>query len=437
MQAFAVTDMIDYASAEPPIAIDRVERARGQGDDVRLRLSGHWLIDDPPSQPDAPEALLVIQLQGRRHRFPADRSPAGAAPLPGTWQAEFTVPSWAVPSRRGQAAVWVGTSVIAVGPPGMPPAPVPPPDPEAASPEPAPVSPEPAGVSAEPVAVAPESSEPAAVLPEPAAESAEPATVSPQSASPGPEAAAVAEPGGSPDPRHDPGRGGPLASLLLKETVSALHAELERRSTEAAQLRGALADAQSELDARAARQAGLESAHGELRHELEQLMAAATRQRQDFEQRLAAVRDELDRAREDAAMATAARDETETQLAQAREQAKAELAQAREQARAELARAREQAGALEERLRARTDAEHREAHEAAALREQLASAQISRDAAISEAGGLRAELERLGAELTVMREQVSAHGGDLGEAQRLLADARALTQQLRGGGAAS
>ncbi len=403
--------MIDYASAEPPIAIDRVERARGPGDDVRLRLSGHWLIQDPPSQPDAPEALLVIQLQGRRHRFPADPLPAGAAPLPGTWQAEFTVPSWAVPTRRGQAAVWVGTSVIAVGPPGMPPGPVPSPS---RSPELGVATPVPEAASSVP--------------PEPEA-SPEPEVGPPEAVSPGAS--------GSPDPPADPGRGGPLASLLLKETVAALHAELERRSTEAAQLRGALAEAQSELDARAARQAGLESAHGELRHELEQLMAAATRQRQDFEERLAAVRDELDRAHEDAAMAMAAREETEAQLAQAREQAEAELAHAREQAEAELARARERAGTLEEGLRARTDAQHRGAHEAAALREQLASAHISRDAAVSEAGGLRAELERLGAELTVMREQVSAHGGDLGEAQRLLADARALTEQLRGGGAAS
>ncbi|HEX3832801.1 MAG TPA: hypothetical protein VHW04_12570, partial [Solirubrobacteraceae bacterium] len=117
--------MINSAPAEPPIAIDRVERTRGPGDDVRLRLSGRWLIDDPPGEPDAPEALLVIQLQGRRHRFAANRPPAGAAPLPGTWRAEFTVPSWAVPSRGGQAAVWVGTSVIAVGPPGTPPAPLP------------------------------------------------------------------------------------------------------------------------------------------------------------------------------------------------------------------------------------------------------------------------------------------------------------------------
>jgi hypothetical protein len=394
--------MINSAPAEPPIAIDRVERARGQGDDVRLRLSGRWLIDDPPGEADAPEALLVIQLQGRRHRFPADRPPAGAAPLPGTWHAEFTVPSWAVPSRGGQAAVWVGTSVIAVGPPGTPPAPSSSPEPEAASPGPAAALPGPPATSPQAAAASPDA-EPAATSPEPDAGADSP------------------EPSGSAEPAPDPGRGGPLANLLLKETVSALHAELERRSGEAAQLRGALADAQSELDARASRQAGLESAHGELRHELEQLMTAATRQRQDFEERMAAAQDELGRAREDAAMATAARDETEAQLARGREQVAAELA-----------RAREQIAALEDRLRTRTEAEHREAHEAAALREQLANAHISRDAAISEAGGLRAELERLGAELTAMREQVSAHGGDLGEAQRLLADARVLTEQLRG-----
>jgi hypothetical protein len=403
--------MINSAPADPPIAIDRVERARGQGDDVRLRLSGRWLIDDPPGEPDAPDALLVIQLQGRRHRFPADRAPAGAAPLPGTWHAEFTVPSWAVPSRGGQAAVWVGTSVIAVGPPGTPPAALPSSEPEAAStgPEAAATSPRPSATSpeTEPAAASPEA-EPAAASPE-----AEPAAASPGADSP--------EPSGLAEPAPDPGRGGPLATLLLKETVSALHAELERRSGEAAQLRGALADAQSELDARASRQAGLESAHGELRHELEQLMTAATRQRQDFEERMAAAQAELDRAREDAAMATAARDETEAQLARGREQVAAELA-----------RAREQIAALDDRLRTRIEAEHRQGHEAAALREQLANANISRDAAISEAGGLRAELERLGAELTVMREQVSAHGGDLGEAQRLLADARVLTEQLRG-----
>lgn len=363
-----MTSMTDSVPAEPPIAIDRVQRARGRGDQVRLRVSGHWLGPDPPHEH---QPLLVIQLQGRRHRFPANPDPAGAESLAGGWQAEFTIPSWAVPSRPGQAAVWVGDAVVAVGPPGS----------SAAGDEP------------------------------PSA----PAAVSEQA--PGPASPALAPaptptptPTPTPEPDADAGRGGPLADLLFKETVSALHAELERRSAEAARLRGALADARSELDARVAGQSGLETAHGELRHELEQLMIAVGRQREDFEERLAAAHEQLERAREEAAMAAAGRDEAES----------------------ELARARQQTGALQERLTAAAEAGRRGAQEAGGLREQLAAAQVSRDAAISEAGGLRAELERLGAELTVMREQVSAQGGDLGEAQRLLAGARALTEELRG-----
>jgi chromosome segregation ATPase len=146
-----------------------------------------------------------------------------------------------------------------------------------------------------------------------------------------------------------------------------------------------------------------------LRHELEQLMDAVARQRQEFDERLGAVHEELDQAREQAAMSTAARDEAE----------------------AELAQARQGESSLEKRLMAHGDADRRRVQEASALREQLAAAQVSRDAAIGEAGGLRAELERLGAELTVIREQMTAHGGDLGEAQRLLVDARALTERLR------
>jgi hypothetical protein len=355
--------MPEPATAEPPLVLDRIERARGDGDRVRLRLSGRWL---GPGEPGDHEALLVIQLQGRRHRFPALAEDDGsAAELPGTWQAEFAIPPWAVPTRAGQAAVWVGNAVIAVGPPGSAVAP-----PAGATPEP---EPEPPGVAGVPA------------TPDPAA------------------------PGGEGDEPAPP-RSGPLADLLLKETVAALHAELERRSAEAAQLRGALADAHSELEARAARQATLEAAHGELRHELEQLMDAVARQRRGFEDRSTASADEVSRLREELVLVGAGRDAAE----------------------AALAAAREQAAGLRDQMSARGSAERELAQETASLREQLATAHISRDAAVGEAGGLRAELERLGAELAVTREQMTAHGGDLGEAQRLLADARALTEQLRG-----
>ena len=76
------------------------------------------------------------------------------------------------------------------------------------------------------------------------------------------------------------------------------------------------------------------------------------------------------------------------------------------------------------------------AQETASLREQLAITSISRDAAVAEAGGLRAELSRLGSELAVTREQAGAGDSELGMAQQLLEDARALTAQLRGQGEA-
>jgi uncharacterized coiled-coil DUF342 family protein len=104
--------------------------------------------------------------------------------------------------------------------------------------------------------------------------------------------------------------------------------------------------------------------------------------------------------------------------------------------RAELDESRTEAqargAAVQQQLSEATAARHEHADEAAALRQQLAAASVSRDAAISEVAGLRSELDRLGTELAVAREQLGAEGGDLREAQRLLADARALSDQLRG-----
>ena len=60
--------MTEPAAHAPPIALGRVERMRGEGDVVRLRLSGRRMRERSAADE---EALLVISLQGRRHRFPA------------------------------------------------------------------------------------------------------------------------------------------------------------------------------------------------------------------------------------------------------------------------------------------------------------------------------------------------------------------------------
>jgi hypothetical protein len=422
--------MTDPASLDTPVAIDRVDRTRGDGDGIRLRLTGRWL---GPGEAEHAEPLLVVQLQGRRHRFPPTRD-EGARPLaPGAWEANFTLPSWAEPRQDGQAALWVGNTVVPVPLPGS----------VASMREP---------VGHEAVA-GPEQYQPPA----------SPALGEARAWPPAPPALGEARawqpvpplsPAALPDPSVDTGRTGPLADLLFKESVAALHSELEHRSAEAASLRGSLADAQSELEARKAMQSALESAHADLRDELTQLMAAVGGQRDEFEQRLSAIQERL-------TAAESKRDRLAEELESERERARIELESERERVRAELESERErvrielesershaaqqladltaahqaqlaEAAALRDRVAASSAAQQQRAAEVTSLREQLASAHVSRDAAAGEVIGLRAELERLGSELAVSREQFSAHGGDLGDAQRLLAEARALNEQLRG-----
>ncbi len=494
--------MSDSTSADTPVAIDRVDCTRTGVDGVELRLTGRWTGDG-----DAPgtEPLLVVQLQGRRHRFAPERD--GYTPPPGAWAATFHLPSWAQPRQEGQAALWVGTSVVPIPLPGTiadgahhaPPA-------RDGLSHLFPASaPDGAQRSTPPPALGEARAWPADIAPPPA--EADPARLT--------GALDPARLTGAPDPAVDSGRTGPLAELLFKESVSALHAELEQRSSEVARLQGLLADAQSQLGARSSRQSALESAHGDLRGELQELMSAVTAQRDDYERRLASaeeraggaeaerdrLREELEQARTD--LETHRRDaegELEAERSRGREEHHAELAQVRagleaerDQVRAALEAERDQVRAELESERDRIRAEHQtereharselesqrdrirteleaghaqtlaqvadltaardaavyeaadlrrrlasaasgrqhHAAELSALRDQLAAAQVSREAAASEVAGLRAELERLGSELAITREHQSAQGADLGEAQRLLAEARSLSEQLR------
>jgi chromosome segregation ATPase len=65
------------------------------------------------------------------------------------------------------------------------------------------------------------------------------------------------------------------------------------------------------------------------------------------------------------------------------------------------------------------------------LNVQLAAATAARDAALTEAIGLRVELDRLGRELAGAREQLGGRNDELAQARALLADARALATRLR------
>jgi len=431
------------APAPLPLAIDRVERSRAKQDQVRLRLTGRWLREEPPLGEDpGSEALLVVHIHGRRHRFAA--AAEDGEPSPG-FSASFTLPDWAVPEQPGQAVLWVGDDVVPVPPPGVAPA-----------------------RSAPDAAAAHEEREVREAVVE-----HDPGVVSAAG-----EAEAV----------H--GRSGPLADLLFKETVTALHAELEQRTAEVARLRVSLAQAESAA-ADATADPEVASTHAELRAELRRLMEAVDAQRREFDAELAeartaladsraelegvrtaladahaeleGVRAELQQARADRDAArgelesrlASARAEFDQQLAAARAEGESAVAAARHEAEAELEHARQEtetmlaaarghaegraeaaeaeARELAARLREHAAGERRRSEEAAILREQLAAAHVARDAALAEADGLRGELERLAGELAVLRERSGHAGDELSEARQLLADARALTERLRGG----
>jgi hypothetical protein len=292
-----------------PLELERVQSSRADAGQLQLRLSGRWL--DPQAEAEEDEELLVVNVEGRRHRFPASREERSDAELaPGRWSASFKIPAWAEPREEGQAALWLGNAVI----------PVPP-------------------------------------LREPVAPSR-----------PGPGAARSASPHAGSQPPADP---------LLADTIAALRAELEQRTADAVEIRAALAHARSELESRSSSDGELEATLSELRGELDRLRTALQEQRSTLRQR------------------------TE-QLAELREQV----------------------------ATAQANAELRDA-EATTLRGDLAAAHVSREAAASEAAGLRSELERVGSELAVTREQVDTESVHLQDANKLLADARALAEELR------
>jgi predicted nucleic acid-binding Zn-ribbon protein len=431
--------MTESAPAELPLEIERVQGSRPSAGEIRLALSGAW---HGPGDSSDHEPLLVVQIEGRRHRFPADREGRPSELAAGRWRATFSVPDWAEPRHEGQAAVWIGDAVVPVPPlHGSHHAP-----PALAAAVPAPDDLE------EPHTQAEVEGEDHQFQPQPTPENfGSPAVILSASEAP---------------------RSGPLAELLLKETVAALHTELEHRNAEAARLRGELGDARSELAIRGGSQSELETTLSELGVELRRLMAAVEEQRTELdEQRRRAAEERAESERRlseltegherqlaeltggherqlaelkdghgrELAELTARHEEVsaaaQEHAAQVANQAaevtaiRSELAELRAGSRAreaDLSRARDEAAAAQARVQ-------QHGAETAALREELATTHVAREAAGSEAAALRTEISRIGADLAVTRERVSSESGDLGQANRLLADARALAEELRRG----
>src|SRR5947209_1363895 len=81
-----------------------------QGEIISVRVQGRWRRRRPSA---GGQALLVIEAQGKRQRFPAMPEPpsiTGAAP--GTWQMTFSVPASLAPELADHA--WLQLGAVAV-----------------------------------------------------------------------------------------------------------------------------------------------------------------------------------------------------------------------------------------------------------------------------------------------------------------------------------
>jgi hypothetical protein len=361
-----------------PVEVDQIEYATLGRAKIAVRVTGRWL--GRRRLPDA-RAFLVIEAEGRRHRFPAMPEPRRPRiGRPGAWAATFALPSWLEPHLAEKMTLWLGNVELPLpGPSYVAQLPDVPADAQTAEID---ETPDGNGNGAQPaVAVEQAAAELAAAV----------------ASAPGP-----LQPS-EPAPEQGRMRMGTDAAEL-QATVDALRAELRDRAATEARLRGTLAGAKAELESRSERQTALEAAQSELRDQMAELLGlveAEGAQRTEIESRAVVFAGEV-----------AELNDRLTELTQARDQVT------------------EEAGRLRAELEARTS---EWSEQLTALRAELARNEVAREAAVGEAAGLRDELDRMGDELTRARGSNNVDAG-LSEARSLLEEARAATARLRGVG---
>jgi hypothetical protein len=352
-----------------PLEVEQIESAPLGRAKVAIRVTGRWLARR--WMPDA-RAFLVVEADGRRHRFPAMPEPRRSRlARSAAWSASFALPTWLEPKLGRGMSLWFGNVEIPLAEVAIA-------SRRSADEQAAPFAAGAGTVEAElaenppPAEADLESGEESLPAPEPAAAAPEPA------ADPDPEPTFLAA-----RDELDPHPVAYRASAPAHgDTITALRAELQQRAAVEAQLRGQLAATKAEVEVRIAHQAELDETFAELRAELDKLLALVEQEsarRAEVESRAVVLAAENAELQERVADLTTARDET--------------------------------------------------AAEAEGLRAELAASDVGREAAVSEAAGLREELDRLGAELAQARGIGAGNG--LSEAQALLLEARAITARLR------
>ncbi len=157
------------------MSIESVEWSAESGGNLTVRITGRWRRRRPVS---TGQPTLVIEADGRRHRYPAMPEPPSLGGTgPGVWRLSFTIPGWMAPDL-GRTWLQFGTVIVplpvavpapgegsltdTVAPLAPPPSPGPTGPPSPASPPPPSTAPPESERPPPPPAVEPEPDEPEA-----------------------------------------------------------------------------------------------------------------------------------------------------------------------------------------------------------------------------------------------------------------------------------
>jgi hypothetical protein len=92
-----------------PVSVEAVEWAAESGGNLTVRITGRWRRRRPVS---SGQPTLVIEAEGRRHRYPAMPEPPSLGGTgPGIWRLTFTIPGWMAP-ELGRTWLQFGTVIV-------------------------------------------------------------------------------------------------------------------------------------------------------------------------------------------------------------------------------------------------------------------------------------------------------------------------------------
>jgi hypothetical protein len=104
-------------SGTAAVGIETVEWLDGGSGNLIVRVTGRWRRRRPAS---TAQVTLVIESEGRRHRFPAMPEPPSVGGTgPGMWRLSFSVPGSLAPALGGQIWLALGTVTVPLPAPGV------------------------------------------------------------------------------------------------------------------------------------------------------------------------------------------------------------------------------------------------------------------------------------------------------------------------------